>query len=91
MTPLALSEIRRENAELKSSQLQLEAQITELLKSDPGTASRLQADLVALKARANMWTDNIFILRQFVCSKLKMRESVLNEWFDIPPDLDLIE
>ena len=91
MTPYVISEILKENAELAVTHASLEDELNIILKSDPQTVARLESELENLISLANKWTDDIFILRQYVCSKLKIRESILNDWFNIPADLDLIE
>ena len=75
--------------EVKASTLQ--TQLEHLLKSDPATIREIADSVKSTIAKANMWTDNIFILRQFICNKLKIDESMINKEFGIPEDLDLIE
>ena len=90
-TEMDAMKLSREISDLECKKLELEKRLTELLKSDPETIARLGEQLQDLKESVNIWTDNIFIIRQFVCSKMGISESYVNEAFQIPPDLDLLE
>ena len=91
MTPLVAAQCMKEIAELDGMQLDLQSRLEFLLKSDPLTIAKLHDQIRDLTLMNNMWTDNIFILRQFICNKMMVSESVVNEGFGIPQDLDLIE
>ena len=91
VTPMKLAECARELSDLDARQKKLESELNHLLKSDPATISRLHKHLIATKEAVNVWTDNIFILRQYICSKLKIDEGTVNEGFGIPQDIDLID
>ena len=91
MTPMGIAECLKTVWDMEAEHATLESRLTQLLKSDPETISRLQNQVDAAKLEANMWTDNIFILRQFVCNKMGVAECVVNDAFGIPKDIDLID
>ena len=81
----------REISDLESKLSELEKSLTELLRSDPETIAKLDKQVQEVKEAANVWTDNIYILRQYICSKMGLGESMVSEMFGIPADLDLLE
>ena len=81
----------REVSDLEGKLGELQRNLTELLRSDPATLAKLANEVDEIKNAANVWTDNIFILRQNICSKLNVGETLVNEMFSVPSDLDLIE
>lgn len=81
----------REISDLEGKLGELQRNLTELLRSDPATLARLANEVNEIKNAANVWTDNIFILRQNICNKLNVGETLVNEMFSVPSDLDLIE
>ncbi len=81
----------KELSDLEGKLGDLERQLTQLLRSDPAALAEFERTIESTKKRVNEWTDNIFILRQFVCSKMGSTESYVNEIFGIPGDLDIVD
>lgn len=69
----------------------LQATLRSLLKSDPATIEALEGSIRDFVLRANQWTDNVFILRQFVSAKLGVPEAEVNRQFGIAQDFDLLD
>jgi len=91
LTEIDALKLSKEISEFEYKKDELDKQLTELLRNDPETIARISAEMSELKTAANIWTDNIFILRQFVCSKMGISEAYVNEALQIPADLDLLE
>jgi peptidoglycan hydrolase CwlO-like protein len=91
MSMMRLAEAAKELSELQAKQSELESKLNDLLKQDPETISRLSSQRDEIKAQVNMWTDNIFILRQYITGKLGVSSSTINEAFSIPDDIDVID
>ena len=91
VTGLDVAKVRKEVSELETLHGEQSERLQRLVRSDPSTIAKLQEQLSEVKANANRWTDNIFILRQFICNKMNVAEESVNKTFGIPQDLDCIE
>lgn len=91
VTPISVAEKAKEVSELEERKLELDKRLSKLLRSSPAAMGKLKEDLNLVEGMVNAWTDNICILRQFLCSKLGVAENVVNESFGIPEDLDVID
>lgn len=88
---LEVCETLKAVSELTLECVETEKTLASLKKSDPSTIAELQASCEKAAASVNMWTDNIFILRQFLSSKMSVSQSVINAEFGIDNDMDLFE
>ncbi len=78
-------------SDLQSHLTQLQSELSLLQRSDPATIQNMIDQIHCMKEFTNSWTDNIFIIRQFLSNKAGIAECQINEMFGIPADLDLIE
>ena len=88
---MRLAEAAKELSEFQAKQSELESKLNDLLKRDPETISRLASQRDQIKAQVNLWTDNIFILQQYITAKLGVSASTIHEAFSIPDDIDVID
>lgn len=91
VTELDNMKLIKETSELQTKQAHLQRELSLLQRSDPATIRKMQDDIHRMKESTNSWTDNIFIIRQFLSSKAGISESQINEMFGIPDDLDLVD
>jgi hypothetical protein len=91
VTPLEVAAILKEVSDLETLFAEQSERLQTLLRSDPTTIAKLQEQLVLVKTDVNQWTDNVFILRQFICNKLNAPEESVNKTFGIPQDFDTID
>jgi hypothetical protein len=91
LSELEVIKSTREVSDLEGKLCELQKNLTELLRSDPETIARLVREVDEQKQATNVWTDNIYILRQYICGKMNVCENFVNQMFSIPDDLDLIE
>jgi hypothetical protein len=64
--------------------------LAELRKSDPEFTRMKIRQLKTAKASCDLWTDNIFILKQRVMERFHCSEEDIHSQFGIPIDLDFI-
>jgi hypothetical protein len=79
---------RVSDLELKLSGLA--AQLNKLLRSDPATIKKLSESIGEVKRCANIATENVFILRQFLARRFGAFEEDINKEFGIPADFDTL-
>ncbi len=79
---------RVSDLELKLSGLA--AQLNKLLRSDPATIKKLSESIGEVKRCANIATENVFILRQFLVRRFGAFEEDINKEFGIPADFDTL-
>jgi len=91
VTAVSVAQKTREVSDLEVKKADLEKRLNKIVRSNPEAVAKLNAEVKSLTRIANTWTDNIYILRQFLCSKLGVAESLVNESFEIPEDMDLID
>lgn len=60
------AELVAEHARTAHDLLALKAELDSYRDGDPGEVGRKQAEVVALRARAERWTDNVVVLEQWV-------------------------
>jgi hypothetical protein len=87
---LDLAESRRLVSELEQKVSEISLHLSTLLKSDPATINKLKQAINSTTLAANVWTDNIFILRQYLTRRGVLEEDV-NREFNIPEDLDTFD
>lgn len=83
-----MAEISKNVSQLTSDCNETETKLNSLLKSDPITIAKLYESVQSLTKRINAWTDNIYILRQFLTNKLGVTTQMVNSEFGIT-DMDL--
>jgi uncharacterized coiled-coil DUF342 family protein len=79
---------RVSDLELKLSSLA--TQLNKLLRSDPATIKKLSESIGEVKRLANITTENVFILRQFLVRRFGACEEDINKEFGIPADFDTL-
>ena len=80
--------VRVSDLELKVANLS--SHLNKLLKSDPATIKKLTECIGEVKSSANICTENIFILRQFLVRRFGACEEDIDKEFGIPNDFDSI-
>lgn len=91
VNPASVEEKARKVSYLERERVELENRVKKLVRSNPEAIEALGAEVKRLTGFVNTWTDNIYILRQFLCGKLGVPESVVNESFGIPEEMDVID
>lgn len=89
--PASVEEKARKVLYLENERVELENRVKKLVRSNPEAIEALGVEVRRLTGLVNSWTDNIYILRQFLCGKLGVPESVVNDSFGIPEELDVID
>jgi len=77
-------------SELELKVANLSNHLNKLLKSDPATIKKLSESIGEVKSSANICTENIFIMRQFLVRRFGAFEEDINKEFGIPADFDSI-
>ncbi len=90
ITEIDVAGITREISDLDSQKRELEKQLTDLVRSDPTSLKQLRSAIDQSRDLCNIWTDNIYILRQFLSNKANLTERQTNEIFGIPDEFDLL-
>ncbi|CAH2093156.1 unnamed protein product [Euphydryas editha] len=73
----------------RESELKIEFQ--KYRDSDPEYIAQLKIEIEELKAAANRWTENIYILKSYIKNNFQMDNEIIDQNFNIPTDLDYIE
>ncbi|EGR29606.1 hypothetical protein IMG5_152360 [Ichthyophthirius multifiliis] len=57
---------------------------------DPERINQLKKDVNLIKQKANLWTDNIFAVKQYVQKQFNISEQEIEQFLNIPADIDNI-
>lgn len=75
----------------RREQLKLvEKQLEQLGDCDPDTVKRLKEQSETARAAVDRWTDNVFNVRSWCCSKLGRESAVIDKHFGIAEDFDYL-
>ncbi|XP_072944725.1 meiotic nuclear division protein 1 homolog [Epargyreus clarus] len=78
-----------ENVEKQEAELKKELQ--KYRDCDPEYIAQLKAETEDLKSAVNRWTENIYILKSYIKNTFQMENEIIDQNFNIPPDMDYIE
>ncbi|XP_047032177.1 meiotic nuclear division protein 1 homolog [Helicoverpa zea] len=76
---------------LEKHEEKLKRELQKYRDSDPEYIAQLKTEIQDLKAAANRWTENIYILKSYIKNAFQMENDVIEQSFNIPADLDYIE
>ncbi|XP_021186097.3 meiotic nuclear division protein 1 homolog [Helicoverpa armigera] len=76
---------------LEKQEEKLKRELQKYRDSDPEYIAQLKTEIQDLKAAANRWTENIYILKSYIKNTFQMENDVIEQSFNIPSDLDYIE
>ena len=82
--------VRDRVSELELKVSNLANQLNKLLKSDPATIKKISESIGEVKSSANICTENIFIMRQFLVRRFGACEEDIDKEFGIPADFDCL-
>ncbi|PZC81115.1 hypothetical protein B5X24_HaOG213455 [Helicoverpa armigera] len=76
---------------LEKHEEKLKRELQKYRDSDPEYIAQLKTEIQDLKAAANRWTENVYILKSYIKNTFQMENDVIEQSFNIPADLDYIE
>nr|XP_021186097.2 meiotic nuclear division protein 1 homolog [Helicoverpa armigera] len=76
---------------LEKHEEKLKRELQKYRDSDPEYIAQLKTEIEDLKAAANRWTENIYILKSYIKNTFQMENDVIEQSFNIPADLDYVE
>eukprot|EP01017_Pseudomicrothorax_dubius_P047701 TRINITY_DN8598_c0_g1_i1.p2 TRINITY_DN8598_c0_g1~~TRINITY_DN8598_c0_g1_i1.p2 ORF type:complete len:205 (+),score=66.61 TRINITY_DN8598_c0_g1_i1:122-736(+) len=82
-----MERLRKMKLEYESKKKQIDV----YMKNDPERLKKLNNEAKELKDKANVWTDNVFVARQWLRDRNPgISDSEVNKMFEIPEDFDNI-
>ncbi|XP_047522030.1 meiotic nuclear division protein 1 homolog [Pieris napi] len=69
----------------------LKKELQKYRDNDPEYIAQLKTETEDLKSAINRWTENIYILKSYIKNNFQMENEVIDQNFNIPPELDYIE
>ncbi|XP_047992475.1 meiotic nuclear division protein 1 homolog [Leguminivora glycinivorella] len=85
------TEILKLLEEMTKKEEALKKELQKYRDSDPEYIAQLKNEIEDLKTAANRWTENIYILKSYMKNTFQCENEVIDQMFNIPPDLDYIE
>lgn len=76
--------------ELKEEKAELEKTLADNAACDPAVVEELQALAERCVAAANRWTDNVFLVEEYVSKRLSVSRSDMRKSFSIPMNFEFI-
>ncbi|XP_049876427.1 meiotic nuclear division protein 1 homolog [Pectinophora gossypiella] len=70
---------------------QLKKELQKYRDCDPEYIAQLKTEIQDLKTAINRWTENIYILKSFMKNTFQVENEVIEQNFNIPPELDYID
>ncbi|XP_041982282.1 meiotic nuclear division protein 1 homolog [Aricia agestis] len=77
--------------ELTKKENELKKELQKYRDCDPEYIATLKTETEDLKGAINRWTENIYILKSYMKNTFQVESEVINQNFEIPPDIDYIE